>query len=144
MTSWRDTASTEAQDDLDGLLNSALSFAQQQLAKHAEFYPFALAVNLDGETVTIGARPAPGQEHPNSADVIQASIKALTERNQKIRAGAIAYDVRLPTRTDAIRVDLEHRDGQTLSIVLPYTRKRNTIEYGQLSAHPGNNHIWAS
>lgn len=41
MTSWRDSASPEAQRDLDAVLNFALGFAQRELNDHGEVFPYA-------------------------------------------------------------------------------------------------------
>ena len=37
MTSWRDSLSAEAQADMDNMLDAALPFAQQMLAKASKF-----------------------------------------------------------------------------------------------------------
>jgi hypothetical protein len=140
--SWRNAASLQAQQDLDGLLAAAIEFAQQQLAKHGEFYPFVLTVATNGTTTALGSRPTINEEQPASSDVIAAGIEALIERRDQLRACAVTADVRLPNKTDAIRIDLEHRDGHTISALLPYTPKRKKIEYGQLSAHAGQARIW--
>jgi len=60
MTSWRNSASQQAQDDLDGLLNITLPFAQQMLAKRSEFYPFGASVTASGETRLLAGESGPG------------------------------------------------------------------------------------
>jgi len=60
VTSWRETTSQQAQEDLDALLELTLPFAQQQLAEHGEFFPFAAAVGADGAPRLIAADPGLG------------------------------------------------------------------------------------
>jgi hypothetical protein len=146
MGSWRDAASPQAQQDLDGLLDAALGFAQQQLDRRGEFFPYAAAIGTDGAAEMIAARPDPHDEHPRSADVIEACVAALVSQRDHIRAGAVVADVHLPELGgDAIRVELEHSDGHALTVVLPYAKKRlrKGIEYGQLRAQAGRRRIWA-
>jgi hypothetical protein len=143
MSSWRDTASAEAQADLDGLLNVALGFAEQQLATQGEFYPYAAAIGVDGEAEMIAARPG-DEEHPRSADVVAACFGALTDKRDMIRAGAVVSDVLMNDGGDAIRVDLEHAEGLALTALLPYTKRRlsKKVEFGELRAQAGQRQIW--
>lgn len=144
MTSWRDTASVQAQADLDRLLNPALGFAQQQLEKHGEFFPYAVVVRADSETEMVASRPDAADDRPPSGDVVDACRTTLAERRDQLRAAAVIADVRLPGGEDAIRVELEHTEGPALTILLPYSKKRlgRGIEYGQLQAAAGTRHVW--
>jgi hypothetical protein len=145
VSSWREIASQQAQEDLDGLVGVAINFAQQQLASHGEFFPFAAAVTAHGAVEMIEARPDNHDERPPSADVLAACVTTLRSRRADIRACATTADVSLrgPQRGDAIQVDLEHLDGHALTVVLPYVKKRRRdINYGPIQAHAGPHRVW--
>jgi hypothetical protein len=57
---------------------------------------------------------------------------------------ALVSDVRL-SDTDAVRVELEHREGQALAVFLPYKKKRmrRGVEYSDMTAGPGSRQVWA-
>lgn len=146
MSSWRDRVSAQAQQDLDGLLDAALGFAQQQLVDRGEFFPYAVAVGTDGEVEMVAGRPDADDEHPPSADVIDACVASLVSQRDHMRAGAIVADTVLAEGSgDAIRVDLEHVEGATLTVLLPYAKKRlsKKIDFGQFRAQAGQGQIWS-
>jgi hypothetical protein len=144
MTSWRETSSQQAQEDLDALLELTLPFAQQQLAEHGEFFPFAAAVGADGAPRLIAADPGLG-DRPASTDVLDQLVGGLREQAGDIRAAALVADVRVG-ESDAARVELEHRDGQAICVLLPYKRRRlrRGVDYGELGAAPAQPRIWSS
>ena len=144
MTSWREPTSQQAQEDLDALLELTLPFAQQQLAEHGEFFPFAAAVGADGAPRLIAADPGLG-ERPASTDVLDQLVAGLREQAGDIRAAALVADVRVG-ESDAARVELEHRDGQAICVLLPYKRRRlrRGVDYGELGAAPAQPRIWSS
>lgn len=141
MTSWRDSASQQAQGDLDGLLNMTLPFAQQMLAKHGEFYPFGATVTTGGEARLIAGEL--GREHPASSDVLSLLVERLCQDRGGLRAVAICSNVRLPD-SDAVRVDLEHRDGHAMAVLMPYKEKRfgRGIEYDDLRGGTADKQVW--
>ncbi len=105
------------------------------LDTHGEFYPFAHAIDLNGETHAINVYE--GDEVPLSSDLHQSLPTILIERRTDIRAAVLAADVRLPELdTDAIRVDAEHSEGIALRAMLPYTSlgPDQAIEYGEMWA----------
>ena len=142
MTSWRDSASRQSQDDFDGLLNVTLPFAQQMLAKGGEFYPFGAAVTATGETRLFAGDPGQG-EHPASAEVLSTLLGGFRQTRADLRAVAICSDVRL-TDSDAVRVELEHRDGHAMAVLMPYKKKRfgRGVEYGELRAGAADRQVW--
>ncbi len=79
-----------------------------------------------------------------SADVMRALNEGLAARAAQNRACAVVADVRLPDGADAIRVELEHREGVAMAILLPYSTRQpgQRREYGPLSAAASDPRIW--
>jgi hypothetical protein len=143
MASWRATASQQAQDDLDGLMSRAFPFAQQMLAAYGEFFPYAVGLGQSGEVRMFAADPG-GGEHPLSTDVLEGLVEGLRSERNALRAVALTSDVRVAD-SDAIRVELEHRDGIAISLLLRYrsVNGNGAIEYGEMTSSPGQAQIWA-
>lgn len=143
MESWRDSTSQEAQDDFDNLLNVCLPLAQEQLAKSRAFGPFHCTVTLDGQLGLGMLAP----EDSAGADIVAGNREALRQQRGDIRSCAVAFDVTVAElKTDAIRIDLEHADGATLTLVVPYSfaglRRRLTLEPMRVSR--GVPQIWVA
>ncbi|MCW2842625.1 MAG: hypothetical protein JWN22_541 [Nocardioides sp.] len=143
MASWRDTTSATAQDDLDALLNAAIEFAEQQLVEHGGMYPFAAAVSESGEIDILAFEPDEGEE-PEPEDVLENLRVAARESARSGRAAAFVSDVLLEDDADALRIEMEHRDGVTFEIFLPYTSDAETqsIVFGEMAAADGEASIW--
>jgi hypothetical protein len=88
----------------------------------------------------------PGQgEQPAGLDVLATLVEGLRQQRGSLRAVAIVSDVRL-TDSDAVRVDLDHRDGHAIAAFLPYATKRlrHGVEFGDLAAGPGSQQGWSA
>jgi hypothetical protein len=126
------------------MLNASLGFAQQQLADHGEFYPYAAAIHADGQTEMIAGQVRTASEHPAAADIVASCVAQLASRQHAIRAAAIIADVRVPDHGgNAIEVSLERTEGQALRVLLPHTRRRKAITNGQIRASAGSRRIWS-
>lgn len=122
MISWRDTASALAQDDLDGLLNAVLPFAEERLSKYGEFYPFGAAVSSEGEASLLAGDPGLG-DRPDSDAVLETLYEGVRGDLEEYRAAAFVADVTV-SGSDAVQVELEHAEGVSLAVLLPYSRSR--------------------
>jgi len=70
-------------------------------------------------------------------------VEGFRARQDALRAVALVADVRVDGG-DAVRVELEHRDGHALAVLLPYKKKRfgRVIEYGALGAGTAAPQVW--
>jgi hypothetical protein len=98
----------------------ALGFAQQELQRHAAFFPYASALTIAGESKMIAVDPPDGRD-PLAVRAIELCFDMLGRRSNDLRACAVVADVRLPAlNTDAISVTLEHVEGHAMRVLLPY------------------------
>lgn len=145
MTSWRDSTSEEAQNDLDRLADATIAAARNFLDRNGEFIPFPMAIKADGELALIGLQQPETPEIPLSQDVIDGIVDLFRDRRDSIRALAIGADVRLASEDlDAIEVRLEHREGVSLSVLVPYLRDSldESYEYEEPRVQVGEPVIW--
>jgi hypothetical protein len=144
MTSWRATTSQDAQDDLDGLFGAVLPFAEQTLGKSGQLYPFGARLTIDRQVTILGGDPGLG-EHPDSLVVLDVLYRGAVEHAVESRAFAFVADVRA-NGGDAVRVEVEHRAGVALVLLVPYTRSRlrKAVTLGQMSVSAGNPKIWST
>ncbi|HTW16822.1 MAG TPA: hypothetical protein VMF51_16940 [Nocardioides sp.] len=143
MTSWRDSTPEHVQAQFDGLFGLGLDAALDMLAKRKEFYPFGIEAR-GGEAVMVGSEPGLGDD-PESQAVLDLLYEGGRRRSADMDAVAYVCDVRLrEPDSDAVRIDLEHRDGHALQIVTPYRIKRfgRGVESGQMSVSSGVRRIW--
>lgn len=142
MASWRDSASPQVQDDLDGLLNAALPFAQQMLGESGEFFPFGVVLSSGGDIRMIAADTG-HDDKPRSTDVLATRVRGVRVDREALRAVALVSDVRTDD-TDAVQVELEHREGADAgcSAAVQKEATRKAVEYGGLAASVASPTIW--
>jgi hypothetical protein len=134
-------------DDLDVLLNPLLTFAQDMLRKNGEFHPFGNSMTIDGAVELSAAWT--GSENPPAQELIDLIVAGLRRKAaaRGIRAAGLCYDVRIRgsdgKATDAIAVALEHVAGDTVLVLMPYSKGRlSGVRFGELSSQPGERRIF--
>src|SRR5215213_7749263 len=66
----------EPSDEIQEILNFLLPFAEQRLNEHGEFYPYAAAVDSEGELSAVGAQ-VDESESPDVGEVLLALHEGL-------------------------------------------------------------------
>ncbi|ACL38812.1 conserved hypothetical protein [Pseudarthrobacter chlorophenolicus A6] len=147
--SWRDSVPEDTAADLENLLGTGVSAAQEQLQRAGGFLPFALTVQNDGEVRLVAVSPADAEEGSGAefdADAMISDLNALLKQNRDdYRAAALVCDILLVEEdSDAIHVAAEHRDGSVFAAVLPYAANADTQtwEFGELEADTNEPAIW--
>ena len=128
------------------LLDKLLPFAENQMKKYREFYPFAAVILMDDTVELTGSFD--GNEHPESKDVINDLIqihKQLASEG-KIKASGIAWNATVSSNgkpSDAIVVSLEHKEDYSVIVGLPYKIALfKKVKFGELFAQNGNSNVF--
>lgn len=145
----RTEESMTPKEETEALMNAGIPFAEQMLSEHGEFYPYASAMRPTGEIAKVGYTD--GNEHPAPSDVrdgLIASLRRSAERGE-FKAIAIFTDVRVQppssdTKTDAVQVELEHRDGYSATVFFPYERDGPSFHFGDLFASARDNVVFTT
>jgi len=85
-------------EEAEVLLNVMLPFAEQQLQKHGEFFPFAAAMLTNGQVQMLATYD--GNEHPESQKVMDDIEEAFVRgaNNNEYKATGLAYMVGVKRR----------------------------------------------
>ena len=129
------------------LLDKLLPFAEQQMKKYREFYPFA-AVLLEDDSIELTAS-YDGNEHPEPKAVLE-DLKQIHKKlaaEGKIKASGIVWNAGVNSAdgkpTDAIIVSLEHKDNYSVIVGEPYKIGLfKTVSFGNLFAMEGKQDIF--
>ncbi|MFD5278626.1 hypothetical protein ACFWIX_13830 [Pseudarthrobacter sp. NPDC058362] len=148
-SSWRDSVPEDSATDLENLLGTGISAAQEQLQRNGGFLPFALTVQNDGELRLVAVSPADAAEGTDAdfdADAMISDLQTVLRQNRgDFRAAAVVCDVQLvEDDSDAIHVATEHSDGSVFAAILPYVANTatRTLEFGELGADSNQPAIW--
>jgi hypothetical protein len=145
MSNWRDTASEQVQDDFDRLAEVTIAAARNFLDQAGDFIPFPMVIKSDGELALIGLEQPVTPTPPDPVEVIEGIVGLFRDRRDSIRALAIGADVEVPAEAmDAIEVRLEHREGVSITVLVPYQIDSldDSYLYDEPRVQHGDPRIW--
>ena len=133
---------------LESLLKAAVPFGEQMLKNHGEFFPYGATMGIDEKITCVGGYT--GDERQKSDEVIKLLKDSYRREGAagKIMACALVFDVRIippgqSEKTDAIQVNLDHRDGMSVTMFYPYRiGSDKQVTFSQPFAQKGNEEIF--
>jgi hypothetical protein len=144
---------------MNALLGVLLPFARDAIAEHGTFFPIGASMAPDGELEAAGGdieAAGAGAAGTDAAATGEPTAEGLLGsirdrfRSRAVRgellATGVASDVAIPEGTFplGIRIELEHRDGDPITCVVPYRETGDgAYEYGEVVAFPGDRRTWA-
>lgn len=134
--------------DFDRIFATLLPGAREALeAAHAassasRFLPLGASLGLDD--ALHGAVSASGEPPPAMVERMRADFRRQAEEG-RIKACGISYDAQFDKQgvsVDAIATWLEHREGESVVIYVPYRWLEDKVQYGLLIATDAERYIW--
>jgi hypothetical protein len=142
---------SQANADCEIVMNFGLPLVQELLKQQGEFLPFGAAMRPNGEIVCLGAYD--GRNYPSLTGSFVDLIRSLKEafvagaRRQEYMTTALFYEVTFTAaseseRMDAVAISLNHRDGYSVVVLLPFRVEDGNVVYDTPRAQPGEADIF--
>ena len=143
MASWGDSASHQAQADLDDLYEAASEFAILRISLEGNFQPFAFAMSVDGHVQAVQPYDPSGNVSEISEQLATLWLD-LSESKNSWRAFAVAVNVTLPEEhRDGIQITVEHQEGIAIGLIVRYTVGANRVARLETpSAYEEDPRVW--
>ncbi|MGH9585672.1 MAG: hypothetical protein ACRD3F_01880 [Acidobacteriaceae bacterium] len=115
----------QIREDANEVLNATVTYAKRMLRKYGQFAPFAHRMRDDGEvSLEVVAQHDMPAEPPMLLDLLYQQLQERADKGL-ITAAALASNVTIvkPSKegyTDAIMVGIEHKDGYSVQVFVPY------------------------
>jgi hypothetical protein len=141
--SWRTGASAETQADVDGLVRAALTLAAQRLTADGGFYPVAATLSRAGELAFLTGPESLG-DSPTTEEVLESLYAEAPAYAASLRAFAFVADVTDAEGRPGVRLEVEHKDGVALVLLVPYDRSAagEPVRYGEMQGAVRPMQIW--
>lgn len=128
-------------DHMDALMRLLLPTARREVDLSGGFLPFGVSMALDGEVEMLTADPAGSEQ--DQLDDLRQQARTRAVRGELLAVGVCAdVTVTRGSFTQAIRIELEHRDAEPVTWVAPYTSSDEQLGWGELISAPGERIIW--
>lgn len=143
---------TDPKTDCEMLLGALMPFAEQMLAEHGEFYPFAASMSPLGECrMEAIADDIDDDDHPRPAELIEKFVEQFRSRSQsgEFKATAIVYDsLTVPPgkseKQDTVICAVDHQDNFSAKICFPYAIADGKVGMEDPYAAAGDNRIFSA
>lgn len=131
-------------DHMNALLKVLLPFARDSVGDHGGFFPFGASLALDGELEAAAAYEGNDEPTPDEVLVtIRESVRERAGRGELIASGVCSgVTIEEGEFPLGIRVELEHRDGEPITCVVPYRDDGGGYEWGAPFSFPGERRTW--
>lgn len=111
-------------EEIKPLCETLFDLSRMLLTKNGNFLPHGAVLDMFGSTSMTAA--APGNEITNATEVLPLLHDGLRTETAKASTQAVAVSENVfigPDQTPAIKVLVEHRDGLTFAMYMPFKKR---------------------
>lgn len=135
------------QQQLQNMMQTLLPFASENLEAFGEFYPYGAALTQTGEVKSVVGHQ--GDEFPEQQQVADNIINKFKQGiiDSGYIATAMVTDVTIQSPgksvpVKAVAVHLEHQEGLSLLVYLPYLKTQQGLQWGKMIVNQGHNLVF--